>query len=423
MKNIDTTKLTLIGNDEFRYSYNKKYTYYKKTNCVYCGKVLYQLRVDYRLNKLCFCRDTHCRANYNKQNDLNIKYPAGYTEELSDGRVRYYTGRTWSYRNKYKCACCGAAIYKESSNNIINHFCSKKCKSQYYNNQHNIIQDKDIIRDCSIVEPNIHYNYSDLAQQSEYNIITSITGTYNRKPAHNRIVLSHQPHFYEVENELWKDSDIKNKLLQNREKYLKKSREELTQREILRGFKISGIHIGYSHFSPFWIKRFITDNNIQSVYDFCGGWGHRLLGCHNIKYIYNDWDPRTYQGCVNIAKDFNLNKAVFYNRDSSKFTPSDDYEAVFTCPPYYNTEIYNYKQFKDLEDYIQWWKNSLVCAIKPSVRTVAYVINHIYLDKTKQVCRDIGLNHIEDIELHTSKSHFNRKQFSSKREVLVHFKV
>ena len=41
----------------------------------------------------------------------------------------------------------------------------------------------------------------------------------------------------------------------------------------------------------------------------------------------------------------------FYNKDASKFIPEEEYEAVFTCPPYYNIEIYNKKSFLDLNDF------------------------------------------------------------------------
>lgn len=637
MKILDLTKMIPVGDDVYRYRDEKGYCYYKKVECANCKAVLYRRRVDCKPGRLNFCQDKSCEAEYNKKNKLNKTYPAGYTEQLSDGRIRYYTGRTWSYRTSYNCANCGRAIIKEQSKYINNRFCDDKCKYEYSDprgskilnfkgnnsfyyllgliatdgtvsyplndsNKHRrysvcislkntdsevlyriqemfgghtspknnsnmvnwIISNQQFVEYLkfigitrkksltlnidnffnSLTEPQrsafirgvidgdgyvgideedqitvgmcsgsisfiktistymnsiigidkspltahpeesnkwsknpihsitytsgqskkilhhlysyfnvgdlyikrkydayralgelqekrflysapdeiLRYTYSDLAQQLEFNSITSTIGAYSRKPTNNRIILSHQPHFYEVENKLWKNPIIREKLLQNREKYLKKSRIELTQREILRGFKISGIHIGYSHFSPFWIKYFITDNNIQSVYDFCGGWGHRLLGCHNIKYIYNDQNTQSYEGCIKIAKKFNLDQSIFYNNDSSKFTPPDNYEAIFTCPPYYNIESYG-KPFDTLEEYVQWWRDSLLHAIKPGVHTVAYVINHTYLEITKNICTSLNLNHKEDIDLYTASSHFNRVRRSNKREVLVHFKV
>ena len=73
---------------------------------------------------------------------------------------------------------------------------------------------------------------------------------------------------------------------------------------LLRGFKISGIHYGYSHFNPLIIKKFLEDTNAKICYDPCGGWGHRILGSMNIdKYIENAKTDTE----VKEAKEFEYN--------------------------------------------------------------------------------------------------------------------
>ena len=133
--------------------------------------------------------------------------------------------------------------------------------------------------------------------------------------------------FYKQELNMWEENKISTRyslplqsyLYMNRKKYINKTNLNLTNREILRAFKISGIHMGNSFHCPFWIKQFIRDYNIKSIYDPCGGWGHRLLGAHNIKYIYNDINPVTYQNVKNMSNYFKLVNKYFYNQDSANF--------------------------------------------------------------------------------------------------------
>ena len=172
--------------------------------------------------------------------------------------------------------------------------------------------------------------------------------------------------FYKKEIELWNDSNIRTKLIQNRISYLHKSESELTDLDILRGFTISGIHKGFSSFSPMVTKNFIKDYTISSIYDPCGGWGHRLLGAWNIEYWYNDFNPDLVDAVRRVF--------CYYDNGSAKkylvvmmllpFIPNRTFDAVFTCPPYYDTEDYDFEgDSKNLvQGYQQWldiwWRGS-----------------------------------------------------------------
>lgn len=264
----------------------------------------------------------------------------------------------------------------------------------------------------------LDYSYTEEDCVKEYAIISSINGRYDAIPNINKIVLTYQPHFYNVENELWLNPEIKKFIIENRCQYLSKQPEDLTQRELLRGFKISGKYVGYSHFSPLWIKAFIEEFNIKSIYDPCGGWGHRLLGTGDTTYIYNDISKETCDGVKAIIEDFNIPNKVVYNNPAESFIPTDDYEAVFTCPPYFNKEVYG-EPFNTYEDYIEWW-NLVVTNSSKNAKYFAFIINQAYKkDLTQVVEKQWKL--LKDIPLKRIHNHFNTSTNSTEFESLLVF--
>lgn len=247
-------------------------------------------------------------------------------------------------------------------------------------------------------------------------------GNYDILPPNNRIVLNFQPHFYDQERILWSDVKVQQKLLNNRSHYLNKTEDQLSNAEILRGFKISGIHYGYSHFSPLWFKKFTKDYSIESVYDPCGGWGHRmvgLLGTSVKKYWYNDFDPRTVEGAKKIRGFLELNSVVeISNERAEKFIPDFSPQCIFTCPPYYNKETYNNRSFKNLEDFSSWWhlvvSNSL--SLKPQY--FAVVIDNEHQDIISKPFKNGSLI----LEQRLGKNQMHLSKSSSTRETLLVFK-
>ena len=177
----------------------------------------------------------------------------------------------------------------------------------------------------------------------------------------NKIVkLFQQDTFYKKEKEMWKDDSIKERIITNRLKYTDKLPSELTTYDILSGFKLSAMNYGYSGFNPQlckWFYQWIVDNvgiPMRSIicYDPCGGWGHRMIGSTKIeKYIYNDLSKSTYEGVCNIKDRFEFFNAETYNEDARVFVPDDDFNVMFTCPPYYNVEEYECGKFVNREEY------------------------------------------------------------------------
>lgn len=184
----------------------------------------------------------------------------------------------------------------------------------------------------------------------------------------NKIVkLFQQDTFYKKEKELWRDDKIKRKLILNRMKYLNKKPEELTTYDILSGFKKSAMWYGYSGFNPQlckWFYQWVEDNvgismKDQVCYDPCGGWGNRMLGSTEIKkYIYNDLSAGTFDGVKRMKDVFEFFNAELHNKDARTFIPDDQYNVMFTCPPYYNLEEYECGGFRDMDDF-RGFMNSL----------------------------------------------------------------
>ena len=138
----------------------------------------------------------------------------------------------------------------------------------------------------------LHIDISGLELAEEIKYFKETKGTLRTQPNKNKIVLYYQQdNFYKNEKILFADNEqIRNRLINNRVKYLHKPIEEISNTELLRGFKISGLYPSYSHFSPLWTKYFVEKYNLKYVADPFGGWGHHMIGfaAANCKYIYND---------------------------------------------------------------------------------------------------------------------------------------
>lgn len=183
----------------------------------------------------------------------------------------------------------------------------------------------------------------------------------------NYIIKNYQfTEFFKYEMMLYAHSPIvRRKLIQELMKGKNVKEYKLTPMDILEGFKSTGIYKGYSEFNPGWSNWFVTHYNIKSVYDPCGGFGEHLLGmlsCDRI--IYNDSNLKVCENVVQMANDFNINQVEVNCNDSTEFVP-DDVDAWFTCPPYYVSETYQDKLFKDINEYktflnkiINLWKSS-----------------------------------------------------------------
>lgn len=291
------------------------------------------------------------------------------------------------------------------------------------------------------IEQYYNFDYIDLGYTNEdllkeWDCIKRTDHDYDSTNMRNKLIKQFQfEEFYKKEIAMWKENPeykglpLRSWLYMNRNKYIGKGYGELTQEEIMRGFRISGIHIGNSFHSPYYIKKFIKDYGITSIYDCCGGWGHRMLGAAaaNAFYIYNDINHITTQNCRALADYLNLNVQCCYSEDSASFTPKEYYEAVFTCPPYHCTEIYSKRGSENLpyQQFLTWWYETILhsCIKKDSCKYFAYIINHVYDKDLLDVCKNAGLNLLEEHFVGTTKakSHFINKHDCIKYEKVLIF--
>jgi tRNA1(Val) A37 N6-methylase TrmN6 len=140
------------------------------------------------------------------------------------------------------------------------------------------------------------------------------------------------------------------------------------------------------------IAKFIYDNYTQNnskVLDPCSGYSGRLIGCiasnKNLSYHGIDPDGRTATGNMECASFFsNLREEVFRERIYKfNFTFSlgcaevvmpelkENYDLVFTSPPYYNVERYSEESdqsYKKFDSYQKWLSGFLYVIVDESYR-------------------------------------------------------
>ena len=204
------------------------------------------------------------------------------------------------------------------------------------------------------IKEGLHIDISVDDVASEFERFKSKPGDIHAQPNKNKTVLYfQQDNFYRVEKELFSNNpDIRHRLIENREKYLFKPYTRIRDAEMLRGFKISGVHQSYSHFSPLWTKWFAETYNLKYVADPFGGWGHHMLGfaAAGCNYIYNDLSHNTVEGVRRMNEFFGFGYTILEG-DASAFKIPDECDSVFMCPPYYNTEIYECEPFESIYEF------------------------------------------------------------------------
>jgi hypothetical protein len=292
----------------------------------------------------------------------------------------------------------------------------KMCKNSNYLELFEVESVEDLRAQIRRAGEGLEYIYDDDQIRAELKTLTTNPGAFDKNTAHNKCVLTYQPHFYRRENALYQsDPEWRRRLIDNCKAFLYKKEHQLNDKEMLRQIKIAGLHQGFSHHSSFWIKAFIEKYQITSIGDPCSGWGQRLIGASGIKYISNDIDAETIAGQQKIRSLLGSD-VTFYCQDASTFSPAEEYEAVFTCPPYFTTEIYfgdhtSTAKYPKLEDWVnQWWGQVIDHWWKPTTKYFAFVINNEYKEQLKKVCQNKHMKLLEEIPVGkpNNLNHFQR---------------
>ena len=235
--------------------------------------------------------------------------------------------------------------------------------------------------------------------------------------------------FYKRELELWNENPLRKGkwgtvqafLYANRYKYLNKLPHELTDRMLLRAFRISGLHMGYTSFNSALMRQVIEKYNVKSVYDPCAGWGERMMTCGKLGVSYEGCDINAdlfsgYEKLVSMIDGF---KPVLHNNDSVNQLVTVDADAIITCPPYKNIEVYSDNGAENLsdEDFAAWWGDV--------VKNCSYSNAKVFAVQTNQACRKVFADALEEqgwelkeelVFDNNQKSHFHRSNGNDKHE-------
>jgi hypothetical protein len=235
--------------------------------------------------------------------------------------------------------------------------------------------------------------------------------------------------FYKRELELWNENQLRNGkwgtvqafLYANRYKYLNKLPHELTDRMLLRAFRISGLHMGYTSFNSSLMRQVIEKYNVKSVYDPCAGWGERMMTCGKLGVSYEgcDINSELFEGYKKLYELIDGFKPVLHNNDSANQLVTTDADAVITCPPYKDIEVYSENGAENLsdEEFAAWWSDV--------VKNCSYSNAKVFAVQTNQACRKVftdalaaqGWEFKEELVFdNNQKSHFHRVSGMTKRE-------
>lgn len=261
--------------------------------------------------------------------------------------------------------------------------------------------------------------FSKTELENSYKSICKSTPKYTNISRNNEIVNEYcYKQIYKDNLSKLKDEQILMNYLINRIKYANNYGEScgyITQMDLIRDFNKSNITItGFTMHPINNIRKFIIDYNIKSIADPFAGWGHRMIGAYSMNCNYIGCDINTIQ-CQNLTgiKQFlNTQNSLFrptiqiINKDSSTVDVSTyNYDAIFTCPPYWNTEIYTDKGVENLDykHYRMKLKEILLHWITPNVK----VIGIQFTEKYEDCIDELGFKY-EKITLNQGVHHFNK---------------
>lgn len=196
--------------------------------------------------------------------------------------------------------------------------------------------------------------------------------------------------------EAYKDPEKRDKIIFIMEKYKLK----INDANIRESFRFYYGMVG--QFRPdvamYIYKRF----NATNVLDFSAGWGDRCIAAirQDIYYTGIDTNESLREPYENMIKDFNGNKAkiIFEKSENCINSLEDNYDLVFTSPPYYNIEKYNgMPEYKNYEDFV---KTFFIPCVTSSWNKLK-INGHMVLNIPKNMYESIApvLGHGEEIKM------------------------
>lgn len=239
----------------------------------------------------------------------------------------------------------------------------------------------------------------------------------------NKIVLNFQwKEFYKREIDYLENNF--DKVIENRKKYSSK-KDNYSYKDLLNGVGIMGAVKKYSFFNAEWAMWFYKKYNIQTIYDPCMGWGHRMIAALKlgIPYMGNDINKNVVENNKDISiylkNTFGIKTSVILlNKDSSKLNKKCA-DCIFTCPPYLNKEIYTNIGAENLneEKFEKWFLKTISSGY---FKYYAVITDQRTKPILERCFKNLNLEFVENVKVGKNiKNHFskNKKEFE---ELLVY---
>lgn len=213
--------------------------------------------------------------------------------------------------------------------------------------------------------------------------------------------------FYKRELDAYADDEWfkRVKLFYNRLKYSDIPVTNLTLRNFMKAIEWNTRMHKYSSFSTKLMDQVIDKYDIHSVVDPCAGWGERMADCykHDVQYFGYDVNTMLKDGYSRMMQDFNMTKQhiqfVDSVSDDAKFPINAN--AVITCPPYFDTEVYSDKGAENLshDNFLRWWNRIGQKAFDANIKYFCFQIAESYKGEMLPVIEKAGYKLVECLDI------------------------
>lgn len=169
---------------------------------------------------------------------------------------------------------------------------------------------------------------------------------------------------------------------------------------------------GYTVFNTKLMRSVIDTHHITSVADPCAGWGERALTCAQLGIAYEgvDVNAALEPGYTRMLDAFGTGAQTFAV-DAGELHAFHEADAVITCPPYMNQEIYSDAGAENLESeaFAAWWVSVVDnCVATANPRLFCVQTNQKCREVFKQGVEQAGYTLVDELVLGSQSSHFTR---------------
>jgi len=206
----------------------------------------------------------------------------------------------------------------------------------------------------------------------------------------------------------------------------------ISDKMILQGIRSSALGFNASLFKPVIAKYLYKHYAKKRVFDYSAGWGARALAAMSLGLEYYGIDPLTYKEINKMIEFFNGNgRGDVLNgcsEDEDLYNNIPKVDCIFSCPPYFNQEIYSKDKNQSInkynlyEDWINiYWGKTVENCLKILEKDGYFIVvvknkvnkYNLYED-IKNICLKNDLKLDKEIKYKTSNSHLSGKKKTGK---------